>query len=154
MLCAAASVGAQTSGSRTITPRNAEPAAGTPEQAEIQLFLRDWEEASFKGDKTWYERHYADSFIKTGQRGDVVDKRNQIESMTTDPITKVDSSAVDDLYIQTFGHVAVATFRVTIKGTTATGPYNVNSRATTVFVKTNGVWQIVAHHATNIAPVK
>ena len=150
LLSAAPSTASQASSATT----TAGAAGAETAQEEIRKFMKDWEEASFKGDKAWYERHYADSFVKTGQRGEVVDKRNQIDSMTTDPFTKVDSSTVDDLYIQTFGHVAIATFKVTIKGTTASGPYNVNSRATTVFVKTKGVWQIVAHHATNIAPLK
>ena len=128
--------------------------ASAKSEQEIRQFMKDWERASFTGDKAWYGRHYADGFIKTDQRGEVVDKKHEVDSITYDRFTKVEASAVDDLKIKIFGDVAVATFKVTIKATTKSGTYNVNSRATSVFVKTSGIWQIVAHHATNMTPAK
>ena len=121
---------------------------------EVRDFMDAWARASYTNDKAWFERHYAESFVKTERDGTISLKRDVLRGMDSAQFPQPPTFAVEDLRIQTFGHVAVATFRVTVDGKTNVGPYTIRARATTVIVKNEGQLQMVAHHATNIAGAK
>ena len=123
-------------------------------EREIRQLVKEWEQAGVRGDKAWFERHYADTFVKTDQTGRVLYDKQEVAEFVADPAREIETSSVDDLKIQTFGNFALATFKVTLKGKDKDGIVNVHVATTSVFVKIDGSWQIVAHQATNIGPTK
>ena len=123
-------------------------------EQEVRDFMDAWARASYSNDKAWYERHYAESFVKTERDGTISLKRDVLRDMDAAQFPHPPTFAVEDLRIQTFGQVAVVTFRITVDGKTNVGPYIIRARATTAIVKNEGRLQIVAHHATDIAGAK
>jgi ketosteroid isomerase-like protein len=123
-------------------------------EQEIRRFVKEWEQAGVRDDKAWFERNYADTMVKTDQTGRVLYDKQEVAEFAPDPARQIETSSMDDLRIQTFGNVALATFNVTLKGKDKDGVFNVHTATTSVFVKRGGIWQVVAHQATNIAPAK
>jgi ketosteroid isomerase-like protein len=63
----------------------------------------------------------------------------------------IESSTIDELSVRSFGDAAVVTGR-TIATTGGASPETVRLRFTDVFIRRAGRWQVVASHATGIAP--
>ena len=59
---------------------------------------------------------------------------------------------IEDVNIQNYGEVAVATYRIIVKGADKTGNYSGSYRGTTVWKKNTPDWQMIAWHLSKEKP--
>ncbi len=128
---------------------SAEPAKPSQSQskAEIMAAGDKLDEAFLKSDPAALALLLADEFISTDGEGLVRDKAQTIARLNQ-PNVKLESLGADDkeMRILIYGDVAVETGRYTAKGTNRGKPFTEMERYTTVWVKREGRWQIVADH--------
>ncbi len=65
---------------------------------------------------------------------------------------KLDTSNVDDVSVMLFGATAVVRGRTVASGTLNGSPVSARIRFTDVFIKRHSKWQVVASHASPLAP--
>jgi len=65
---------------------------------------------------------------------------------------KLDTSNVDDVSVMLFGATAVVRGRTVASGTLNGSPVSARIRFTDVFIKRQSKWQVVASHASPLAP--
>ncbi len=110
---------------------------------------RAWTKAFKNRDRNALNTILADEFIFTDDEGHVYDKAQYVAAVMD--VIRVDSYAVDDTRVESFGDTGVVTGRWTgkmsIDGKDASGSF----RFTDTFVKRNGQWQVVASQDTRIA---
>jgi len=82
--------------------------------------------------------------------GKVFTKAEWLDSYRTGK-TRYESVEVSDLKTRVYGRTAVITGITRAKGIQVGVPTGTGSRFTRVFVKRNGVWQIVQYQTTRIA---
>jgi ketosteroid isomerase-like protein len=82
--------------------------------------------------------------------GNVMTKAEALE-LCKSPRQPNEEHRVDDLSVRTFGDAAVVTGRTTVK-TGGANPTTLTLRFTDVFIRREGRWQVVASHATRLAP--
>ena len=131
----------------------ADPAPAGDAEAEIRRLEEvEWARAVGAKDRAWFERHLADDVLfATGRTGRVTSKAEEIADIL-DPRNGAGVDRVDDLKVRTFGGTAVATFKLTAKGTDATGPYDRTARYTEVWSHRDGRWQLVSSHSSLVPP--
>lgn len=107
----------------------------------------EWAAAVQRKDTAWFERHLADELVlTTGRTGRVTNKAQEMADILA-PTTGGGDDRLDDLRVQPYGNVAVATFRLTSSGSDAGGPYQRTARYTEVWLFRDGRWQLVASHS-------
>jgi ketosteroid isomerase-like protein len=120
----------------------------SPEQAVRQLF--DELVMSYsKNDATAPTRILAEDFTFTNPFGEVTTKEQRIGEIKPGGI-QFDSYAVDDVKVRVYGDTAVVTNRTTLSGKRGDQVITGQYRATSVFVKKGGNWQVVASQSTRI----
>lgn len=133
------------------TPGITKPAAEAEREVR-HLEEVEWASAVQRKDTAWFERHLADELVlTTGRTGRVTNKAQEMADILA-PTTGGGSDRVDDLRVQPYGNVAVATFRLTSSGSDAAGPYQRTARYTEVWHFREGRWQLVASHSSLIPP--
>ena len=115
---------------------------GSVEDKLIQLD-KAWTSAELKGDKKAAGELVADDYVGTTQRGEIENKTRYLAGVTPNS----DMVKSDDYKITIHGNIAIMTHRATVSGVR-----NIQFRATHVWMKRKGKWQIVAHHGSMIAP--
>lgn len=107
----------------------------------------EWAAAVQRKDTAWFERHLAAELVlTTGRTGRVTNKAQEMADILA-PTTGGGNDRLDDLRVQPYGNVAVATFRLTSSGSDAAGPYQRTARYTEVWHFREGRWQLVASHS-------
>lgn len=123
-------------------------ATASPEQAVRQLF--DELVGSYtKNDASAPTRILADDFTFTNPSGEVMTKEQRIGEIKPGGI-QFDSYTADDVKVRVYGDTAVVTHRATLSGKRGAQSLAGQYRATTVFVKKGGNWQVVAAQSTRI----
>jgi uncharacterized protein (TIGR02246 family) len=127
-----------------------EKVAATPsaEQAVRQLF--DELVASYaKNDAVAPGRILAEDFTFTSPFGDVMTKEQRIGEIKPGGV-QFDSYTVDDVKVRVYGDTAVVANQATLSGKRGDQVLSGQYRATSVFVKKGGNWQLVAAQSTRI----
>lgn len=88
----------------------------------------------------------------TDAEGRVLTKTQVMQESFDSTDRRIDSMAIDDVKVRTFGDVAVATGRTRASGTYQGTSASVVLRFTDVFVRKDARWQVVASHGSIVAP--
>jgi ketosteroid isomerase-like protein len=136
----------------------ATPAPATVEASQAQIAAevmqaeRDLNNASdMKGDYEAALKFHAKDFITIDNTGKVSDREAAL-SWVKDGLYKGESTTWDDVKIRVYGNgnVAVFTAIVHFKGLWEGKPLDLRQRATDVWVKQDGQWQMVSQHSSNL----
>jgi ketosteroid isomerase-like protein len=127
------------------------PAATANLQQTLRDRLREYNEALTKRDLAALDKIWAEGYTFTNGRGEFLTKKDRMENVKSGA-TRFDSiSGPENEEIRVFGNTAVITARFMLKGIyggkESSGPY----RSISVWVKTQGRWQLVANQITPIA---
>lgn len=121
------------------------PAPAENVEATITQLEKDWVDAIIKKDAATVDRLLADEFNGTSPTAHVYPKSLAIEDLTKGHYV-VDSMVLDEISVNGYGDVAVAFTSQEEKsrydGRDTSGHYHY----TDVWVKKNGLWQVVASH--------
>lgn len=118
------------------------------EQGLMQLD-RQWAELAVRGDMAAFDRIFADDYTSTHSNGRVVTKteeRAYVASAISN--SKFASINTDDVKVRVYGDTAVIIGRVTVKSRSGSER---QSRYTTVWVKRQNRWQVVAEQFASIS---
>jgi len=96
------------------------------------------------------DKYLVDDYMRITPDGKVFTKAEWLDSYRTGK-TRYESVEVSDLKTRVYGRTAVITGITRAKGIQVGVPTGTGSRFTRVFVKRNGVWQIVQYQTTRIA---
>jgi ketosteroid isomerase-like protein len=120
-------------------------------EAEVLATGHKFDEAYMKSDAAALALLLADEFISTNREGVVNDKAQVIASLNN-PNVKLESLGSEEKYrrLRVYGDMAVETGRFTAKGTNRGRPFTEIERYTTIWIKRDGRWQIVADHVSAI----
>jgi ketosteroid isomerase-like protein len=123
------------------------PAAG--QEAELLELQKQWASARIAGDVAFLERFYAKEFWITSMNGSVVTREQDIgvfASREMKPETIVD----EDMTVTVYDDIAIVAGRENLKGTYKGAAGDFTQRFTNVYVRRDGRWQLLTHHATQI----
>ena len=120
-------------------------AATASSEAERELLRANeqYDEAIMRADVAALEQLFADEFIYTSPKAEVLDKKQQIAALRSGEV-KLTGAKSDDVRIRIYGETAVMTGRFTAKAERAGKSEAVEERYTAVWVRRDGRWQLVA----------
>jgi uncharacterized protein (TIGR02246 family) len=122
---------------------------GGDEQA-VKRVLTDGAAALGRNDATALERIYADDYTFVNPFGAVLTKAQRLADLRSGDL-KYQSVTPDEMTVRIYGNMAVAISRATVKaqnkGQEISGPV----RVTSVLMKKDGGWQLVAQQSNRIA---
>ena len=113
---------------------------------QITKIEREWSESFVKRDASVPQRVEAEDFTIVDPDGKLLNKAEDIQSMTGDVVFT--ASKVDDVKIRIFGDTAVAVGVSSVKGRDKKNDISGQYRWTDTFVKQNGEWRAVASQVT------
>ena len=113
---------------------------------QITKIEREWSESFVKCDASVPQRVEAEDFTIVDPDGKLLNKAEDIQSMTGDVV--LTASKVDDLKVRIFGDTAVAVGVSSVKGHDKKNDISGQYRWTDTFVKQNGEWRAVASQVT------
>ena len=119
------------------------------EQAIRQL-ISQLTNALMKSDTAALDRLWADDYSFTNPSGVVQTKAQRLAELKSGDL-KFESFSTDDVQVRVYGDTAVVTSRATLKGRRQGQDIGGQTRGTSVYVKRQGRWQLVAGQATSIA---
>ena len=102
-----------------------------------------YDEAIMHGDVAALERIFADEFIYTNPKAEVLDKKQQIAALSSGGF-KLTEAKSDDVRIRIYGDTAVMTGRFTAEAESAGKRESIEERYTAVWLRRDGRWQLVA----------
>ena len=102
-------------------------------------------QAQIGADTVTLNRIYADDFIGVGPSGAVRTKPQVISDFTSGGL-KFQSITTDDVQVRVYGNTAVETGRSTMNGQDRGKTVPRDTRFTSVWVKQQGRWRLVANH--------
>jgi uncharacterized protein (TIGR02246 family) len=120
-------------------------------EREIRKLQQEYDNAALQQDAAAYERLFADDYIIT-QAGGKVNTKAEMIAMAKAGDVKIEVGRSDDVKVRLYGNTAIVTCRWTEKSTTKGKPFAGTQLFTTVWVKSNGRWQIVSDQGTLVAP--
>ena len=119
-------------------------ASASPEaERELLKVNEQYDDAIMRGDVAALERIFADEFIYTNPKAEVLDKKQQIAALSSGGVKLTDAKS-DDVRIRIYGQTAVMTGRFTAKADSAGTSEMINERYTAVWIRRDGGWQLVA----------
>jgi uncharacterized protein (TIGR02246 family) len=123
--------------------------SGNTEQAIRQL-ISQLSNALMKSDTAALDRLWADDYTFTNPSGVVQTKAQRLAELKSGDL-KFESFSTDDVQVRVYGDTAVVTSRATLKGQRQGQDISGQTRGTSVYVKGQGRWQLVAGQATSLA---
>ena len=127
----------------------ADAAAVANVQQEINALLDQYTQALLKKDLAAVDKIWADDLTFINLRGEMLSKQNRMDNLKTGA-TAFKSIQLSDRRIRTYDDAVVATFIVSLdaqySGQEGSGDY----RATNVWAKPKGTWQMVAVQMTRM----
>jgi uncharacterized protein (TIGR02246 family) len=102
------------------------------------------------GDAATFERLLAPDWTFVNPGGGLFDKARYVRLVRTDSLHAA-SYTVDSMSVRTYGDAAVVVYRSSVVGTFAGRDITSRRRRTTVLVKRDGQWLVVAQQSTPIA---
>ena len=122
------------------TSRDQKDVGSPAEIAKLRDLVREWDEATVKGDAAALDRLLADEFTFVGG----VRRKAYLDSVKTQSAeTFVESAVSQDVRVQIYGDTAVVTGIDVIKGKNGGQPYENKYLYMDVWVKRAGRWQCV-----------
>lgn len=117
---------------------------GSPEaERELIKLNAEYDQAIMRGDAAALERIFADEYIYTNPKCEVVGKKEQIAELSS-AAAKLEGAKSDDVRIRVYGETAVMTGRFTARSRRDGKDFNIDERYTAVWVRRDGRWQLVA----------
>ena len=110
---------------------------------ELMKLNAKYDEAIMHGDTAALDRIFADEFIYTNPKCEVLGKKEQIAELTSGA-GKLEEARSEDVRIRIYGETAVMTGRFTAKARSAGKTEMIDERYTAVWVRQDGRWQLVA----------
>jgi len=125
---------------------------GSSDAETIAAIEQQLAKAWLSGDRAAIDAILAPEWSVTDAGGQILSKAQIMQEAFASTERRIDAMTIDDVSVRVFGDAAVATGR-----TRATGSYRGTSasvvlRFTDVFVRRGKRWQIVASHASAVAP--
>ena len=122
---------------------------GSGDEQAVRQFLNEAAAALGRNDAAALDRLYSDDWTFVNPSGAVMTKAQRLAALKSGEL-KYESISIDEANVRMYGNTAVATGRATVKGQNKGQDISGQYRATTVLVKKNGGWQIVAQQSTRI----
>lgn len=129
--------------------RRPEPANTAPVNPEelLRIARQEYYEALIDGDVVALERLFAEEFVYTTTSGEMLDKAAQLELIKSGALD-IESGTGSEEKIQTHGAVGIVTGRLDARGKYAGQPFDSTERYTSVWIKRDDRWQLVAEQGT------
>lgn len=127
--------------------------SGDKAEEELIKIQNDWATARVNGDIAFLERLYAKELRLTVSNGSVVERAEDISKFTTGDF-KIQSIIDTDMKVAIYGDTAVVTGREDMKGSYKGMFGEPSVRFTSVYVRRDGRWQLVAGQGTEIPKSK
>ncbi|MBI1762926.1 MAG: nuclear transport factor 2 family protein [Acidobacteria bacterium] len=122
-------------------------------EQEVRQIGREYDKAWLQQDAAAFEKLLADDAVLTDETGKASSKAEVIANAKSGAV-KFEVGHSDDVKIHVYGNTVVTSGRWTEKSTNKGKPVNGTMQGTTVYVKRNGAWQVVADHVTLIKAPK
>jgi ketosteroid isomerase-like protein len=120
--------------------------------AEVLATERSWTEAHLRGDVATIARLMASDYTKIQPDGSVVRRAEALASFV--PEERAWEVAEGDKYdVRVYGDTAVVIGRWTARGVNHGVRFDYQARFLSVYVRRDGVWQMVAEQSTEIPPL-
>jgi uncharacterized protein (TIGR02246 family) len=120
-------------------------------EQEISRLNQRWADAIAHGDMKTLEGLFSEDFVLTTGDGMLRSKKEELEDLKPGADLKTYFFNLEDVRVKVYKDSAVVTghakWRINVKGRDS----DIERRYTSVFVKQNGRWQIVAQHLSRIA---
>ena len=117
---------------------------------EAREVKRQYDVASLHSDGNWFQRMFSEDYVWYGPNGEVVNKEKYIRDLVSHDLVW-DSVGVKDMVVRVYENTAIATGRFFGKGKYKGTPLDERQRFTSVLIKRNGQWFIVAEHCSKLA---
>lgn len=121
----------------------AQPDAGQ----ELRAANHAYNAALIAGDVAALERIFATELIYTSPRGELMDRAAQLESIRSKTL-RIESATGSDEQIRLYGETGIVIGRFEVRGTFNAQAFHAVERYTSVWVKRDGRWQLVAEQGT------
>jgi ketosteroid isomerase-like protein len=121
-------------------------------ELEIMTLAEELRQAEMRVDVEALERFYAEDIMVTAPVGIVVDKPLVREELRRAATAEVEVYDKDDYRVRVYGDVAVASYRLTIKGQHEGIEINQQFRITDAWLRREGSWQVISRHTAVMAP--
>ena len=126
----------------------------TSAMPEVTTLLREFMAGAGSGDRTIFDKFFADDVIYTRATGVVITKADIMQSLgKPSPASEGKSTySAEDITVHEYGDTVVVAFRLEGHTEHADGKVeNAHYRNTGTFLRRNGRWQAVAWQATKIS---
>ena len=120
------------------------------EQSKLLQLNAMYDSALVHKDTGFLKRIYADDFIYTAPDGKVLNKDQQILSVAVSEI-KLDTGRSEDVKINFYNNTAVMTGAFKASGSYRANPVTMHERYTTVWIRKDSSWVIVAEQGNILA---
>ena len=121
----------------------------SPEEQQLIKIQQEWAEARVKGDRSYTQRLEAEDCTIVWPDGRIVDKRGDLQSMTSDIVFS--EFKINDLQVRIHGETGIVVGQGTMSA--RKGQQNLlggNFVWTDTFVKQGGKWKVVASQITPV----
>ncbi|WP_374434773.1 nuclear transport factor 2 family protein [Inhella sp.] len=128
-------------------------AAGPTDEATRALLKAQadrWDQAIVAKDRAAIEANMAADFRQIDGAGNLEDKASFVAGLL-DPQLQIDPYRVEDFEIRLYGEVALLSGRTRMRGRYAGKAFESHYRYIDVYVRRNGIWQIVSVQISKIA---
>jgi ketosteroid isomerase-like protein len=125
-------------------------AAESKAEQELAKLANEFDEALRRSDTAFIEKHFAPNWLYTTLEGQTGKARAAILAGIKSGALKIEEWKSEDVQWQIYGDTALSSALVTFKGQNNGQAMNTRFRATSTFIKRNGVWQAVATQHTPI----
>ncbi|HMR93366.1 MAG TPA: nuclear transport factor 2 family protein [Chitinophagaceae bacterium] len=117
---------------------------GLPDAAaDVQRLNHLYDNALIANDTALLNNLYAPDFIYTNPDGKLLNKEQQLLNVATSEM-KWDNGKSEDVKVSLYGNMAVVTGAFRASGSYRANPLSIHERYTTVWIKTDTSWAIVA----------
>jgi ketosteroid isomerase-like protein len=124
--------------------------SGKNTEQSIRKLVSELATAQTRNDTSALDRIWAAEFTFTNSSGEVQTKAQRLAEIKSGEL-KFESLSIDDVQVRVYGDTAVVTSRGTVKGQRRGQDIGGQSRSTSVYVKKQERWQLVATQITRIA---
>lgn len=124
-------------------------------EQEILKLEEDLYQAELRLDAAELDRTFAPDIMVTAPIGIVVDKPAVMDEVRLAASkAKVETYQKDNLKVRAYGDTAVASYRLTLKGTFEGVEINRQIQVSNVWLKRQGQWQVIARHTASLEQEK
>ena len=114
--------------------------------AELIDLNKRYDSALLNQDTAVLRSMYATDFIYTNPDGRVLNKEQQLLNVATSEM-KWESGGSDEIKVSVYGNMAILTGAFRARGSYRANPLTVQERYTSVWIKTDTSWLMVAEHS-------